>query len=129
MSNKKNRRPHNPAEKRMAQLIDDVSVFEEFKNDILPELRKMLKAGASAEEIYTFAQSYTAARTVTIALTEEDSGKALTAIKDVLDRTQGKAKERVEHEHRYGKLPDNELDALIESRLSEVDSEHTDEPH
>jgi hypothetical protein len=55
-----------------------------------------------------------------IAMTDKDSGRALSAIKDILDRTQGRAVERTTTTHKFEKLKDEELDALLKSRLKEV---------
>lgn len=87
--------------------------FDEFKENIAPQLRKMLAGGASSKDIMRAFENYAAARTVTIALTEEDTGKALAAIKDIMDRTQGKAVERKKLEHSMADLSEHELDALL----------------
>lgn len=115
----------NKQERKMVKLLDDLREFESFRNEILPKLQKMLKEGASAQKIYEFAQSYAAARAVSV-LMDPDSTKALAAAKDILDRTIGKPKERHEHEHKYSQLKDEELDALLTSRLKEV--EELEEP-
>lgn len=116
----------NNEEQRMARRVDKLRQHEEFEEQILPELRKMLKAGKSAGEIYEFAQNFAAARAVTIALTDADSNRALGAVKEILDRSQGKAKERTEVEHKFAKLRDEELDALLESRLQETTTDEDD---
>lgn len=104
----------------MAAAMDELDSYERYKQEIAPKMRELMERGASTEEIYKFAQSFAAARAVTIALSEVDSSKALAAVKEILDRSQGKAKERTEIEHRYSKMPENELDALLESKLREV---------
>lgn len=123
MANVKVRRQRNRTkeyeQEKMARRLDKAAQFEEFNREILPELRKMLKAGKTAPEIYEFAQSFAAARAVTVALTDVDSSRAMTAVKEILDRSQGRAKERTEVEHKFSKLRDEELDALLESRLRE----------
>lgn len=127
---RKKRITTNHQERLTARLIDDISDFEDFKAEILPKIRAMLKRGAKPEEILEFAQSHAAARLVTIALTDPDSGKAYTASKDVLDRQMGKAKERTEVEHKFTKLKDEELDSLLLSQADAVsDDEATDDTH
>jgi hypothetical protein len=117
----------NSVENIQIRTIQNIRDFEEYRDEILPKIRKMLKDGRKAEEIMQFAQSYAAARIVSIALCEEDVAKAMVAAKDVIDRTQGKAKERTETTHKFEKLKDEELDALLASRLAEVaDSESTE---
>ncbi len=114
----------------MVKALDQLAEFEEFKSTILKKMQKLLNEGKSSEEILEFGRALAAARVVSTAATAQDPKDGLTAAKDILDRTQGKAKERVEHEHRYGKLKDEELDALLESRLKEVDpDEATNESH
>ena len=107
----------SPQDTARAGLVDDINEFNKFREEILPVLRKALNQGLSAEEIYTKFQSYAAARAVSIAATEEDSGKALSAIKDILDRTQGRAKEKVDITHKMASLPEEQLDALLLSKL------------
>ena len=116
----------NYVEHIQVRTIDNIRSFEEYRDEILPKIRKMLAQGKKSEEIMQFAQAYVAARIVTVALTEEDSGKALTAAKDILDRTQGKAKEVTETTHKFEKLSDAELDALVTSRLTEDDEDRAD---
>jgi hypothetical protein len=106
------------AQHQMARALDDMEEFHKFREELLPVLRQALTSGMTAEEIYTKFQAYAAARTVSIAATEIDSGKALAAIKDILDRTQGKAKERSEVTHRLANAPEEQLDALIMSKLA-----------
>ncbi len=113
----------NNVENIQIRTIQNIRDFEEYRDEILPKIRKMLKEGKKAEEIMQFAQSYAAARIVSVALCEEDVTKAMVAAKDVMDRTQGKAKERTETTHKFEKLNDNELDALLTSRLAEVASD------
>lgn len=118
----------NHVENIQIRTIQNIRDFEEYRDEILPKIRKMLKEGKKAEEIMQFAQSFAAARIVSIALCEEDVSKAMIAAKDVIDRTQGKAKERTETTHKFERLKDEELDALLASRLADVaDEEDTTE--
>jgi hypothetical protein len=55
----------------------------------------------------------------TIALKSEDDAKALAAIKDILDRTQGKAVEKIETTHKLAGAADSELDALLLTKLKD----------
>lgn len=120
------RRPRdNNAEIRIAKALDDLAAFEEFQAELLPALRGAIQAGKTADDIYKMAEAMAAARAVTIAATEKDSGKALAAIREVLDRSKGKATERREIAHKYEKLKDEELDALILSELAESGEDAT----
>lgn len=111
----------------MVRKIDDLAAYEQFKSEILPYLRDAIQRGATAEEIYRKAEALAAARAVTIAATETDTGKALSAIKDILDRSGGKATDRKVIEHRYKDLSDSELDAMLLSESEEVDDIEQDE--
>lgn len=111
----------NYIEHRMARALDELSEFEKFKDELLPELRGDLSRGMTAEEIYKKYEALAAARTVTIAIKETDSGKALAAAKDIRDRVSGKPKESLEIKNKWEKLKDEELDSLILSELSDVD--------
>ena len=108
-------------ERRMIDGLTDLAEFEEYCQLVLPALRKDIKEGKSAEEIYSKYASMAAARGISIALTEPDSGKALSALRDILDRTKGKAVERVQVQHRFQNLKEEELDALLISRAREVE--------
>lgn len=113
-------------ERRMVESLTDLAEFEEYCQLILPALRKDIAKGLKPEELYTKYTSMAAARGISIALTEPDSGKALSALRDILDRTQGKAVERVQVQHRFQNLKEEELDALLISRAREVEDEGED---
>lgn len=99
----------------LIEVLNDLSMYEEYKRDILPALRKMLSAGATSEEIYKKYANFAAARQVSIALADLDPTRALAAIKDIQDRAVGKAVERKKFEHSFSELSDQELDAIINS--------------
>lgn len=125
----KKHRSGEPADYARAKALDDLAEFEEFKQSILPALRLELTKGSSAEDIYKKFEAHAAARGITIAMTETDSGKALSAIKDILDRVGGKAKERSEVTHRLTNAPEEQLDALIRSKLEAVSDSDEEEVH
>ena len=106
--------------------MDELTAFEDFKETILPALQKAVREGVTADEIYQKFQSHAAARAVSIAMKEVDSSKALAAIKDILDRSGGKAAEKREITHKLERLPDEQLDALLLSKLQADEAEDTD---
>jgi hypothetical protein len=122
----------NHVEHKMARNLDELARFEEFQTDVLPALRADLQAGLSAEDIYKKYTALAAARNITIALTDTDSGRALTAIRDILDRSGGKPTERKEVKHRMEAATDAELNSYVISQLKtleesdEEDSEESD---
>lgn len=119
----------NRTENKMVALLDQVAAFEDFKAEILPKIRAMLKAGKTAPQIREFAQAYLTARQVTIALTSEDEQSSLRAIDSLTHQNEGKPTERAEVEHKFGKLKDEELRALVASRLSERDDQEETTEH
>lgn len=126
MAKQNKRNTANGTDAKMVRSLDDLQEFAEFQADILPLLRKAIKAGKSAEEIYTMVSSAAAGKLATLAIKEQDPMKALSLIKEVLDRSGGKAKERQEITSRYAEMPDAELDALLKSQEEDLDehSEH-----
>lgn len=121
MAHKKRRNSTNSGaaqERRILQTIDDISELEEFRRDILPELRQMIKNKAKPEEMVGKFRSHLIARTITIALSETDPAKALAAVKEALDRTSGKSVER--REISMTQVSDEDLEKLIKEELEAV---------
>lgn len=108
------------AEAERLRLHDRLAAFEDFESEILPALIKDLKAGMTPDQLRQKYDSIVQARAITTALTERDSGKAMTAVKDILDRTHGKATEKKEVTHRFKDMSDKELDAVIKSEEAEL---------
>ena len=102
-------------EREALSRIDDVSEFEQFRSEVLPKLRQMMYRNASAKEIADFARARMLARATTIALTSVDEKTALSAVKEVLDRGDGKATETKKIE--MNKMSDEELDSLIKAEM------------
>ncbi len=109
---------------RLVDLLDD---FAEWRENFAPILREDLRKGLNEEKLREKYASYAQARAIAIAMGEPDSGKALAAIKDILDRKGGKAKESVAISHRLEKIDESELDALILSKASSVKALPADE--
>jgi ribosome-associated translation inhibitor RaiA len=118
---KKTRNAHMSNESKMVRNLDKLAAFDDYNEKVAPLLQKAVSQKWSAEKIYKEFESLIAAKMITTALTDEDTGKALTAAKEVLDRSLGKPKERVEQTHKYEKLSDDELDNLLKSTLGSID--------
>ncbi|MHA1834076.1 MAG: hypothetical protein ACTSV7_08800 [Candidatus Baldrarchaeia archaeon] len=121
----KNRRANSDTEvdaveHARVKALDEYLEFSRYFKHIEPILKKALEEGKPAEEIYRECQHLVALRAVTLALTEQDTSKAMSAIKDVLDRGTGKAKERIDHTHRYKDVSDDQLDAMIKSMKADI---------
>lgn len=103
---------------KMVKNVDALTEFEKFRDEVLPAIRKDMLSGMSAEELYKKYQSLAAARSITIAASPTSTnGEALAAVKDILDRAGGKAKERSEVTHKMSNVPDEQLDAIILSKM------------
>lgn len=113
----------------MGDSLDDLAAYEAFKSTLMPLLRKAVLEKWTPERIYKEAGTYVAARSVDMALREQDPGKALAAIQEVLNRGFGKATEKVETTHRYEKASDDELDRILASHLQGEDSDGRDQPN
>lgn len=100
----------------MCQNLDDLAEFAEFRAVVLPQIRQALHKGMSAKEILEKFKPYAVARLVNTALIGE-AGTALTAAKEMLDRTDGKVTTTLDLQHKYAGLSDEALDALLQSKL------------
>lgn len=112
---------HGKNNTKQEDVVDQVIAFERFQKEIAPELREMLLSGASTKEILKKFEPYAAARMLTIALAAPDERSAISAIKDILDRSAGKAVERKKVEHSMADMDERDLDALLSSELAELD--------
>ena len=111
----------------MASLVDELLEFQEFREEILPMLRADLKSKATPESLRKKYATYVEVRKLSIALGDPDSSRALAAIKDLNDRTEGKAKEQTIHTHKFEKLKDEEIDSILLSKIKEQQQSETDE--
>lgn len=118
-ANKKNKLGHG-VERDMLDAIDDRVMYEKFKTEILPALRKDLASGMKAEDIIKKYEAHAAAALIT---SLANPNQALAAAEKILDRSQGKPTQRTESTHRFEKLKDEELDALLKSRFTELESD------
>jgi len=123
------RRPkYNNMEHKMVRSLDQLADYESFTESVAPLLRQAIQEGWSAEKIERDPriQALLVARQLSIALTDKDTGKAMAALKDARDRTTGKATEKIDITTKMEKLSDNELDALLLSKMSESESSSDD---
>lgn len=107
--------------------LDELALYDEMTVGVLGALKKDLAAGMSAEEIMAKYANLAAARITSIAATEADSGKALAAAKDILDRVKGKAVERKQIHHKLENVDEKQIDAIIMSELENLQIEDTPE--
>lgn len=113
-------------EERAMDLIEDLREFEQFKQEVLPMLRDAVAKKKPSEEIFELVRAHSAAKLATIALLEKDSQKAMQAIDKILQRTDGPVVQKSETEHRFGRLKDEQLVALLKTKLNKTQSDEDD---
>lgn len=104
---------------RMIRNLEEAKRIEAFRENLSDSIKRDLEAGMNAEELMAKHESLAVARLVTILQTEPDSGKALAAARELLDRVQGKPTQKQEVKHQYERLQDEELDAVLKTMLDE----------
>ena len=115
------RRSYNKEESKMVKSIDSLAQYEQFVALIPPEIRKDILEGLKPNEILKKYSNIVAGRMVATAMTERDPTRAFAMMKDVLDRTEGKAIERKQIQHALHNVTDQEFDALLASELEDLD--------
>jgi hypothetical protein len=114
---------------RMAQTLDDLNEFEDFRQKILPKIRQLLREGKKAQDLYKMFETELAARQISLALDPNvEAGKALSAITDAMNRITGKPTEKKEVSHKFEQLPESQLDALLLSELEASNSDDDQDP-
>lgn len=119
-------RTTNQDEEGLIEALDQLAMFQDFQLDMLPKLQALVKKGAKTDEILEMGRALAVARLVTIAATEADSGKALAAVRELLDRKEGRVVERKEVKHSMSQLKDADLDALVLTALQEAEESSED---
>lgn len=124
MTQRKNRqaalsKASNAQQEGQARALDTLAEYAEFQDMFLPAIRKALLGGASSEQILAKFKPIVAARLVQLGVTATE-GVALGAIRELLDRTEGKAVQKQEHTHRLAKLGEAELDAVLNTKLQKL---------
>jgi hypothetical protein len=112
---------------RMCRGLDKLAKYESWQKDIQdllpPELWADLKSGASGKDLRGKYSPFLTARAIAIALKSEDAGKAMGAIRDLLDREEGRAVEKKEIKHQLEDLSEKQLDALLLTEMSDLNTE------
>lgn len=116
------RRPRigESSQRNLVKAADALSEFEEFQREVLPMLRADLRKGLTAKELRKKYMALLEARKLSIALGSLEEGVAVSAIKDVQDREEGRATEKKVVTHKYEDLPEEELDAILRSEADDL---------
>ncbi len=112
-------RANHKIQYNMANNVDRIAALQEFENAFGPAVRKALLDGKTDKQIMEQFKPIVGARLVTIATTGEDS-VALAAGREILNRLEGTPIQKTENSHRFQRLPDAELDAIIESEVESL---------
>lgn len=110
-----------------ASSLDELAIYDNLFNGALASLKLDIANGMDAISIAKKYANLAQARIVTTALTDEDSGKALAASKDIIDRAFGKATEKKEIKHAMADSSDSELDAVITSKMALLEEAEEEE--
>lgn len=109
----------NAMQDGQARSLDSLAEFESFREMFLPEIRRALMNGWTGERILKHFKPIMMARLVQLGAVGSENA-ALSAIKEIMDRTDGKAVQKTENIHKLGKLPDSELDAVLATKLAQL---------
>lgn len=109
--------PHN----LMARRLDKLAEYEEFTNKVAKPLRKLLLEGKSDTEIIKHFKGYLGARLMHVIMTSRNDNITLNAIREAMDRVEGKPVAKVQNTHKFEKLSEAELDAVIESEIRSLE--------
>lgn len=107
---------------RLARSLDKLAIVEDLMMDLPAELQKDVMKGMKPQEMRKKWSTMLTAKAIAIGLTAKDEGKALSAIKDLADREEGRAVERKDVTHHLEKLSDKELDAILKTDLSDAET-------
>lgn len=100
---------------RQARTFDALVEFDKFNESILPQLKKMVLEDWSPEKIRKHFAPLVQASIIQKALSGD-----FKAQKDVLDRHEGMAVQRVENKTIYAKMDKNELASLALQKLRDA---------
>jgi hypothetical protein len=106
--------------KSQNRTYEGLAKYDEFAETVLPAMQADIKNGATAESLREKYHAIVQATLISTALRDPDSAKRLAAGKDVLDRQEGKAKERIETTHKMGKVKAEDLRALLLTKLADI---------
>lgn len=107
--------PINREEDRAIDSVDRLALFEQWEKDIMPVLKEAMAAMKDPKQILEIGK---AAASVRLVLMAQQGNMA--AIKELLDRTEGKVVEKKAIVHAMAEVKEEQLDALLLS-LGEAD--------
>jgi hypothetical protein len=102
-------------QRRTAEALDELAVYDEFKASFLPLLRKMIREGMPIDKIRKAFAPAVQAQMIQQALKGD-----FKAMKDTLDRFEGMAVQRVEQKTVHANMDLDELRALVAQRANDT---------
>jgi hypothetical protein len=112
----------NQKEEWMVQMLDEHDQFKKYQ-EMFKKLLTMVGAGATADELRREFGPAITARAIAMAATTDDGRLFSTLMKDLVDRTEGRAVERREVSHQFQNLTDEELNNVLASELDGLTDE------
>lgn len=113
---------------KAAARSDEIALFERLMHELGPELVKDLaNSKLDDRQLLEKYKKYAAARLVVNTVREVDSGKSSAAANSILDRTTGKPVEKREIVDKRDALSDEELKALVKSKMDQLMAEEGSE--
>jgi hypothetical protein len=106
---------HDLTQKRQARTLDSLAEFEAFDKSILPQLKKMVLENWSAEKIRKHF-----APLVQVKIVEKAMKGDFKAMKDIMDRHEGLAVQRIEQKTTIQNMDAKERAALILQKLKDA---------
>ena len=106
---------HDLTQKRQARTLDSLAEFDAFDKSILPQLKKMVLENWSAEKIRKHF-----APLVQVKVVEKAMKGDFKAMKDILDRHEGTAVQRIEQRSVIQQMEPQERAALILQKLKDA---------
>lgn len=110
----------------MADSLDDLSDFHDFRRDILPIMQKALKQKWSQEKILAEVDAFLTAKLVSLALMGNTQPQAaLAAIQQAKDRLHGKPTQVIDQTTVLSKMSDDNLETKIKNLQEKLEPKDT----
>jgi hypothetical protein len=101
--------------KKITEALDNVSMA-----DVALDLQKDLRRGMTSEDLRKKYQPRLTARSIMLALASGDEDVATSNIKDLTDRTEGRASEKAKLPNPLEKLSSEQLEALLRTEIDDL---------
>lgn len=125
---RRGRPPKNKTEDKLVRGLDQLAAYQNYRDNVSPYIQRALEEGWSHEKILASFTELAAAKLVQLAL--NGTGKEqMSALKELLDRTQGRPVEKLEVKGKLEQLSEKELDSLLMTKLAKLEGEDDSADH